>query len=90
MNTEKTSNAAKNFYGSKPDQPVYFTYKDRIFRLLFKDKQRLLELYNALNNTAYTDVDDLTVNTLENAILRKNFSRTFPLLLRSRPKAVWN
>lgn len=71
MNTEKTSNAAKNFYGLEPDQPVYFTYKDRIFRLLFKDKQRLLELYNALNNTAYTDVDDLTVNTLENAIFMK-------------------
>lgn len=71
MNTEKTSNAAKNFYGLEPDQPVYFTYKDRIFWLLFKDKQRLLELYNALNNTAYTDVDDLTVNTLENAIFMK-------------------
>lgn len=52
-------------------QPVYHTYKDRVFRLLFKDKKRLLELYNALNNTAYTEVDDLTVNTLENAIFMK-------------------
>lgn len=52
-------------------QPVYHTYKDRVFRLLFKDKKRLLELYNALNDTAYTEVDDLTVNTLENAIFMK-------------------
>lgn len=52
-------------------QPVYHTYKNRVFRLLFKDKKRLLELYNALNNTAYTEVDDLTVNTLENAIFMK-------------------
>ena len=53
------------------EQPVHYTYKDRVFRLLFKDKKRLLELYNALNDTAYTDVDDLTVNTLENAIFMK-------------------
>lgn len=53
------------------EQPVYYTYKDRVFRLLFKDKKRLLELYNALNDTAYTEVDDLTVNTLENAIFMK-------------------
>lgn len=53
------------------EQPVYYTYKDRVFRLLFKDKKRLLELYNALNDTAYTDVNDLTVNTLENAIFMK-------------------
>lgn len=43
-------------------------YKDRIFRMLFKDKKRALELYNALNNTAYTNVDDLVITTLENAI----------------------
>lgn len=51
--------------------PVYYTYKDRVFRLLFKDKERLLTLYNALNDTAYTNADDLTVNTLENAIFMK-------------------
>jgi len=51
--------------------PVYHTYKDRVFRLLFKDRKRLLELYNALNNTHYTNEDDLTINTLENAIYMK-------------------
>ena len=50
---------------------VYHTYKDRVFRMLFKDKKRLLELYNALNDTDYTNEDDLIVNTLENAIYMK-------------------
>lgn len=50
---------------------VYFHYKDRVFRLLFKDKRRLLELYNALNGTDYDNADELVVNTLENAIYVK-------------------
>lgn len=52
-------------------KPVYRTYKDRVFRLLFQDKKRLLELYNALNNTNYADENDLIINTLENAIFMK-------------------
>lgn len=51
--------------------PLYRTYKDRIFRMLFRDKKRLLELYNALNDTEYANENDLTVNTLENAIFMK-------------------
>ena len=51
--------------------PVYYTYKDRVFRLLFSEKKRLMELYNALNGTDYTNEDELTVNTLENAIFIK-------------------
>ena len=47
---------------------VYRTYKDRVFRILFNDKERLLELYNALNGTNYENAEELTVNTLENAI----------------------
>lgn len=51
--------------------PVYYTHKDRVFRLLFRDRKRLLELYNALNDTSYTNTEQLTVNTLENAIFMK-------------------
>ena len=51
--------------------PVYFNYKDRVFRMLFKEKERLLELYNALNGTDYSDPDALTVTTLENAVFIK-------------------
>lgn len=50
---------------------VYYNYKDRVFRLLFKNRKRLLELYNALNGTNYNNEEDLIVNTLENAIFIK-------------------
>ena len=44
-------------------------YKDTVFRLLFNsDKAALLDLYNALNNSFYTDPDALIVNTLDTAI----------------------
>ncbi len=40
-------------------------YRDTVFRMLFNDKSRLLELYNAINGTNYTNMDDLTITTLE-------------------------
>lgn len=44
------------------------TQKARIFEMIFSDKNELLSLYNAVNNTDYTDPGQLTVNTLKNAI----------------------
>lgn len=47
-------------------------YKDRLFCALFsEDKQALLQLYNALHGTAYTDPGQLTVVTLDNIIYMK-------------------
>lgn len=43
-------------------------YKDTIFRMLFREKENLLTLYNAVNGTAYTNPDDLEITTLENAV----------------------
>lgn len=43
-------------------------YKSSIFSMLFSDKKELLELYNAVNDTSYTDPELLEINTLENAI----------------------
>lgn len=43
-------------------------YKDRLFRLVFNNKRDLLDLYNALNNTCYENLNDLEVNTLEDAV----------------------
>lgn len=43
-------------------------YKDTMFRILFRDKDKLLSLYNAVNGTHYTDVENLRITTLENAI----------------------
>lgn len=43
-------------------------YKDSMFRMLYLDKQELLNLYNAVNGTDYTDTEGLEINTLQNAI----------------------
>ncbi|MCR5837649.1 MAG: Rpn family recombination-promoting nuclease/putative transposase [Lachnospiraceae bacterium] len=46
-------------------------YKDTFFNFLFGREERkeyLLSLYNALNNKDYTNLDDLTINTIENVI----------------------
>ena len=40
-------------------------YKDTVFKLLFNNKLYLLELYNAINGTFYTNPDDLEITTLE-------------------------
>ena len=46
-------------------------HKDRVFCMIFgyeKYKSNLLNLYNALNNTHYTNLDDLEITTMENAV----------------------
>lgn len=43
-------------------------YKDTVFRMVFKDKENLLSLYNAVNGTDYTNPEELEITTLENAI----------------------
>ena len=43
-------------------------HKDKVFRLLFNDRKKLLELYNCLNNTDYQSTENLTITTLDNAI----------------------
>ena len=48
-------------------------YKDRLFKAIFgrdtqQSKEWRLELYNALNDTNYTDPDALELNTIENVI----------------------
>lgn len=43
-------------------------YKDRVFRMIYRDKESFLELYNALNGTSYSNSEDLIVTTLESAI----------------------
>lgn len=49
-------------------QKVAYNYKDTVFRMLFREKANLLELYNALNGTFYDEPEELTVTTLENAV----------------------
>ena len=43
-------------------------YKARLFEMIFREKEELLGLYNAVNGTQYSDPEKLVINTLENAI----------------------
>lgn len=43
-------------------------YKARIFEMIFREKKALLDLYNAVNGTSYSDPEKLEINTLENAV----------------------
>ena len=43
-------------------------YKDTVFRMLCSDRKNLLSLYNAINETSYTEAAQLEIVTLENAI----------------------
>ncbi len=56
-------------FGWKSRKKVSRQVKDRLFRFLFdKDREALLDLYNALNGTNYRDASDLQVVTIENAV----------------------
>lgn len=43
-------------------------FKDTVFRMLFREKTALLSLYNAVNETNFTNVDELEIATLDNAV----------------------
>lgn len=43
-------------------------YKDSLFRKVFSDKKDLLDLYNALNGTDYSNEEELTVTTLGDVV----------------------
>ncbi|MDD3252376.1 MAG: hypothetical protein PHV18_07445 [Lachnospiraceae bacterium] len=43
-------------------------YKDSLFRLIFSDKKKLLNLYNAMNQTEYTDEGMLEIRTIDDAL----------------------
>lgn len=60
------------------DIQVMRTHKDTVFRMLFRDKRKLLSLFNAVNGTQYEDPEELQVNVLENAIYM-NMKNDVPL-----------
>ena len=75
----KHSMEAKNFMEEKPsiektqsmeekELHVVKKHKDTVFRMLYNDREKLLELYNALNGTVYENTGELEICTLENAI----------------------
>ncbi len=49
-------------------------YKDRVFAKLFgeeENKEKLLSLYNAVNGTEHTNIEDLKIYTLDDVIYMK-------------------
>ena len=43
-------------------------YKDRLFRFIFNDKENLLQLYNAINDSHYSNPDDLVITTIDDVV----------------------
>lgn len=62
MNNSKSMTVENLNHKAKKD------YKDNLFRMVFREKENLLALYNAVNGTHYTDSEELEIVTLENAI----------------------
>ena len=67
-NGKKVSSARKKRAGRQAARRANIRYKDTVFRMLFKDKKRLLGLYNAVSGKDYTDSEKLEVVTLESAV----------------------
>ena len=56
------------------------SYKDSLFRMVFREKKELLSLYNAINGTCYEDPEKLIVTTIEDVLYmgRKNDVSGYP------------
>ena len=67
-NFRKETSMEENYSIEGNELHVVRNHKDTVFRMLYNDKEKLLELYNALNGTAYENTDDMEICTLENAI----------------------
>jgi hypothetical protein len=48
-----------------PKQGASRQYRDRLFRKIFKDKKKALELFNAIEHTAHTDEEQVKICTLD-------------------------
>ena len=82
-----------NMKNEKEEARPQRTYKDTVFRMLFREKENLLSLYNAVNRTAYSDAKNLEITTLENAIYMNykndiSFVMNFELMLYEHQSTV--
>ena len=65
MDFKKTKNFLTRYVLGR----IHRQYKDRLFRFLFaKDREALLQIYNALNESDYPDSSQLKIVTIENAV----------------------
>lgn len=69
LRQQKKKQANSGHIWRRNPKQVQQTVKDRLFRYLFeKDRNALLDLYNALNGTAYQDVSQLERATIESVV----------------------
>ncbi len=66
--TQKKNQTAKRMQVMSNIPTANRKYKDTVFRMLFSNKENLLSLYNAINRTAYENLEDLEIVTLKNAV----------------------
>ncbi len=50
------------------DTTIRRSYKDSLFRMIFREKTALLSLYNAVNGSDYQNPDDLEINTIADVL----------------------
>ena len=66
---QKKKHANKGPGQQRNRKQVRQNVKDKLFRYLFeRDREALLDLYNALNGTAYQDASQLEIVTIESAV----------------------
>ena len=65
---ETTGSTAQAAHADTIVPGIQRNYKDRLFRMIFSEKKELLNLYNAVNGTSYTNEDELQIVTLDNAV----------------------
>ena len=66
---KKRANRKSNQQYNRSRRRMRRDVKDRLFRYLFeKDREALLDLYNALNGTEYRDSSQLEIVTIESAV----------------------
>ena len=53
------------------------TYKDALFKKVFKNQEAILDLYNAIGKTHYTDADAVHVNAIDRVVFLGMESRKF-------------
>lgn len=65
---KKNRNKGNLNKGNEKIMTVNRQYKSTMFCMIFREKKELLELYNAVNHSDYTDAEDFEIVTLENAV----------------------
>ena len=53
-------------------------YKDTVFRLIFNNEEKMLELYNALYDTNYPPGTPVNINTIEEALYLSDKNDIYP------------